>query len=833
MLADSVAVKLQPEDGKAFDILRPGRQFTPGYSGRLLVRRAGRDGESLAVYVDSERDLRPSTTYAVRVVARSRRGAELVPKDGTWSFTTEPAPSMHRISFGLDLTTRPVRWHGAFFSGFCKPSFCTSSSNRIPSYELMDDVRKLYPKAWSLQRDFGMTGMEHQPKFLSGNLANLVRERETRRITVVEHRQDEILLRVEDFFGHEQYGIPSARPVSEDYHPGDEVLIADGVHNARAKVLTPDDKDSTVLVSAFETPPGGWKLEYTRPLPKKQDPHAPGLFPPSGCYLRKFRPSGTPHYYWGRLDKEWDLVHGRFGRRLIPNFTDAPGDLSVDGRNWTTAKDYEELHDVVRTMTGHLIERYGDACLDFVWSVFNEPDLMPAFWRSDWNELQKFYDYTVDGILRAFEDHGYDSQRVFVGGLELGAIFGTHLKLREFLAHCSPRAQTAGALPLNAAFADPRLDGKRSKRIEELCRAHGGKGTPCDFVSIHAYNRSELMAAKLVRAKEMALEIDPEYYAKLWINSHESCPGWSPPPDPAASDSYLGNGYFPTWCADVARRQLQRAAEDARYAFGETILTFWPWPNQNFDGLNACTRVIQVDDNGDGVSDCTVTVPMPIFHFLGLLNSMGDEYWVRPEEARGGHVISGFASKTNRDVRVLVYSHHALDTQSRSDATFEVDLNLAGVPCRRLRVQEYRFDKDHNTYYRLAQRLRDRAAANAAPDEVDSVIRALETDNRQVRLAALGKLASLGPWARSAGPWVVRLIDDTDDDAIRSAAVKAISRIGSAAVCYHPEEVRQVEALAALRSTGSATHTLDAAGRLRLNVNLAGNGANFLVITPE
>ena len=31
-------------------------------------------------------------------------------------------------------------------------------------------------------------------------------------------------------------------------------------------------------------------------------------------YLRKFKPTGTPHYYWGRLDKEFDIVHGKDGR---------------------------------------------------------------------------------------------------------------------------------------------------------------------------------------------------------------------------------------------------------------------------------------------------------------------------------------------------------------------------------------------------------------------------------------------------------------------------------------------------------------------------------------
>ena len=303
----------------------------------------------------------------------------------------------------------------------------------------------------------------------------------------------------------------------------------------------------------------------SRPLPTEEDPRAPGLFPAGGCYLRKHRPVGTPHYYWGRLDNEWDIAVRQFHRRIVVNFTDAPGDLAIDGRQWTYPKDYVEHHQVVYAYTSHLIERYGDASLDFVWSIFNEPDLAVAFWRGgDWIELQKFYDYSTDAILRSFEDHGYDSQRVFIGGLEIGAIFGTHIEgpiLKKFLCHCSPTASCEGELELNAAFGDARLNGRRSRRVEDLCRAHDGKGSPCDFISVHSYNAAPLTAAKLRRAKELALEVDAEYFANVWVNCFESCPDWAPPPDVAAADSYLGNGYFSSWCADVTRRRLAAAAE--------------------------------------------------------------------------------------------------------------------------------------------------------------------------------------------------------------------------------------------------------------------------------
>lgn len=844
--ADSVAVRIGPSGGPAVDVLLPGQRFADGYSGKLFT--SGNPRQALAVYIDSRAELQPATKYTVTVSARSKQGGVLPSAKGSWQFTTAAAAATHGVRFPLDLSAAPVRWHGGFLTGFCKPSFCTSASNRIPAYELMDLARKTSPHAsrpttaWSLQRDFWMTGMEHQPGFITGGLPNVVRERETRRITAIEKRDDGVLLRVEDFFGHAQYGIASDRPLADDYHPGDEILIADGVSHARAKVLAvmDDTKESrSLLVTAFAEPASPWKIAYAKPLPKAEDPNAPGLFPPGGCYLRKLSPSGTPHYFWGRIDKEFDIAHRRFGRRLAVNFADAPGDLAIDGQNWTYAKDYAEYHEVVRAYTAHLIERYGDACLDFVWSVFNEPDLAAAFWRSgDWNGLQKFYDYTVDGILRAFEDHGYDSDRVFVGGLEIGAIFGTHIEgpiLKIFLNHCSPTAECAGELPLNAAVADSRLDGRCSRRVETLCRAHGGKGSPCDFISVHSYNAATVTAAKLIRAKQLALETDAEYYADLWVNCFESCPDWSPPPDVAAADSYLGNGYFPTWCADVARRLLDQAGRDPRFAYGESILTLWPWPNSNFGGHNNDVRMIAVDENGDGRKDRDEAVAMPILNFLGLLATMGDSYWALPEQTIGGHVVSGFAAKADESLRVLLYSHQPLDTQSRSQAAFDVTLDLTALPWRNVRVREYRFDQDHNSYFRLGRELRDRPARGGkvrAPraDEVERLIADLAGGDRAAQLAAVRRAATFSELPQEVIAAAFQLHEKTQDAEVRTAIEEAGRRVLTRQQCYTPDEVACVKGLSQLRATNESNHAVAADGTLRLPATIAANGADFLVI---
>jgi hypothetical protein len=700
----------------------------------------------------------------------------------------------------------------------------------------MARARKEHPRAWSYQRDFWMTGTDFRPGgLLPQLLPNIVRERETRRIAALTPAAGGVVLRVEDVFGHEQYGIPASRPLRDDYHPGDEVLIADGLSDARTKVVAVDDQAKTVTVGPVAAPKGGWKIAYEGPLPTREDPDAPGLFPPGGCYLRKFRPHGTPCYYWGRLDKEWDMAVRRYGRRVMANFADATGDLARDGRSWTTVKDYAQWHEVARTITGHLIDRYGDVARTFTWSVFNEPDLGPLFWRTDWNELQTFYDYTTDAILRAFEDRGVDSSRVAVGGLELGGIFGVHLRLKEFLAHCSPRATAEGALPRNAAVADRRLDGKRSRRVEALCRDHGGKGTPCDFISIHAYDRSEQMAAKLFAAKDEALRIDGDYYRTLWVDSHESCPDWMPPPDEAAADSYLGDGYFPTWCLDVVHRQLLRAARDPRYAYGETILTVWP-PPENFTGLNAITRNIHVDDDGDGRGDRTVTVPFPIFHVLNLLADMGNRYWVLPARTVGGHTVSGLAARDGSTVRVVLYTHHAQDTQARSEASFDVTLDLAGLTgAGPLRVREFRFDKDHNSPFRRVSRLRDRPAArdraHLDPARRSALLKALEGSDRAARGEALATLSKLARADLEAlAPALLKLAGEATDPALRETVLQA-ARSLFAPAAYPASEVESIRKLTECHATATSIHSPEN-GHLRLTVTVAGNGCSFLTIEP-
>jgi hypothetical protein len=847
ILPDSVTLDLQAEGGEVVHLLLANRRFAEGARGWL--RRRSSPGDGWTVYVDPGIVLQPGTRYTARAAGRSRDGLNISPQSGTWSFTTEagtergPVAEENAVDFALDLGTKPVHWHGGFFTGICNVVFCTRAETFGPLYRMMRDAHGQHPRAWRYQRDIWLTATDDRKPdwhlLMDPLVPNLMRERQTRRVTAIEGQAGGVLLHLEDFFGHEQYGVAAGRPLSEDYRPSYEVLVADGVSNARSKVLAVDDAAGTILVAPIPTPEPGWRLDYQAPPPKKESPDAPGLFAAGGTHLRRFDPPGTPVYFWGRLDKEWDLAHMAGGRRLVVDFVEAPSDLSLTGRPYTGPKDYAVWHEAVRTVAGHLIDRYGDDSLDFAWSVFNEPDLVGDYWRFHWDEVQRFYDYTVDAVLRAFEDRGYDSGRVKVGGWELGAIFGPHLRLKEILAHCSPLAEAEGALEENAAVADPRLDGRRSRRVEDLCRAHGGKGSPCDFISIHAYNRSEMTAAKLTRAKEMALEADAEFYRELWIDCHESCPDWSPPPDEAAADSYLGNGYFPTWCLDVAHRLLQQAAADPRYAYGESVVTIWP-PPSGFAGINTLAGLLPVDDDGDGLSDRTVTVPTPIFHALSLLSDLGPDYWVLSPQQIGGHTLGGFASRDPEGVvRVALYSHHAGDIQSRSDRAFKVTLNLTGVDgADPIRVTEYRFDREHNTYFSQAVALRDGPMTGADPEEVESLTRILEEGDPAALRQAFKRIQRLDAGSLHAiAPAFLQMAAGLTDPELREAA-QAVMRAAFAPAAssqpgYPREKVEEIQKLAELRPTAVTTPSRKPGGGLQLEVRLSGNGANMLLIEQK
>jgi hypothetical protein len=508
-------------------------------------------------------------------------------------------------------------------------------------------------------------------------------------------------------------------------------------------------------------------------------PQTPAHFARPAAWLKKLRPCGTPAYWFGRLVHEWDLVHRRFGRRLVVGFDRVPADLSwcgVPGR-CSTFKDPVEWHDFVRTVTAFLIERYGRACLDFYWSIANEPDLRPLFWEEGDAELFEVYDVAVDAILRAFEDHDLPSESVKVGGLELGALAARPPLLELFYTHCSPQLDDAVLLPadsprdavdvarveLNVALREPRLEARRSRRVEALAKSHEGRGSPCDFVSLHEYKHAAFAIEQLEWARRRALEIDPGFFADLAVVSFETDPDWLPTRDPATRAMFLGNGFWPAWAADWTRRAIAAAFDDPGFAAHEALLTVWP-VERNLSGLPVLSTILdRLNDDGTTTS---VTIPKDVLHLLTCLGWMSTDYFLlrpatgadatapgagppvertsrgvvpgaRPPGERSGsgnlppghgrasgpdpaasgasrpagptgdsaapRMIAGFGATADGELGLLLYSHDSLDPENRDAQVQRVRVVVEQVPFERALLESRALDAENGSMWPIAR----------------------------------------------------------------------------------------------------------------------------------
>ena len=699
-----------------------------GFHGRLLLDGRERDAAAPApgpsdaaqiveLYLVPDRPLAAATECTVTLRAASKLGAELDASRARFTFKTRDA-----------WRSGPVALHGScdatvdfaqrVFSGTLQPDFDTTLLfDQLPTCELLQAIPgpEPHPAAASLERDWPLCGDYWTNAFFDGD-PNFVRERETRRVVAIETEtaappganEGEVTtwrVHVEALPEAALYGIAADRPLAPDHPLGSRVLIADESRSIDATVVSVDEEAHVVTLDVAPATqlPTTWRAPPPPQFPP-DDPRTPANFARGLVRLLRLDPPGTPAFWFGRVDHQWDLVHARFGRRLVVNFDRVPVDLSSDGvvNGGKGMKCAREWHEVVRTVTAHLIDRYGRSLADSYISVANEPDLGTVFWSDSRRALFDFYDVTVDGVLRAFEERALPAERVKVGGLELAALAPKPDLLPAFLAHCCPKGGGPG--DVNAAVADRSLDGLRSRRVEALVRGHGGRGSPCDFLSLHQYKHAAAAWRQLQDARATALAIDADFYKELALTCFESDPDWNPTRDPATRDLFLGNGFWPAWAADWTRRALEAAQSDPSFTRHEALLTVWPL-DRNLAGLPALSFVLDRSPEagaGDGAkAPRPATVPKDMLRFLEITGWMGTRLFLINGNGINGSsaivegssapegppaadplapVVAGFGGAVADELFALVYGHDPRDPENRDPHEWEVALTLDSFP---------------------------------------------------------------------------------------------------------------------------------------------------------
>jgi len=147
-------------------------------------------------------------------------------------------------------------------------------------------------------------------------------------------------------------------------------------------------------------------------------------------------------------------------------------------------------------------------------------------------------------------------------------------------------------------------------------------------------------------------------------------------------------------------------------------------------------------------------------------------------------------------------------------------------------VQEYRFDRDHNSPFRLIRERLDHPGPSGQADaaRLATIARDLEGDDPGAQRRALEALPKLDPATRQAAlAAVFRLAGQAKDPAVREAA-SGVIRSALGPVAYPRAVIEAIREQSECHPTATTLRPREADGHLRLTARVAANGCNFLVI---
>jgi xylan 1,4-beta-xylosidase len=176
---------------------------------------------------------------------------------------------------------------------------------------------------------------------------------------------------------------------------------------------------------------------------------------------------GRPVHDFSGVDKVYDHIRS-LGLYPVVELSFMPRDLASDpgttvfdyGAIVSPPKDWQRWHDLVRDLTAHLLDRYGDEVVEH-WSfeVWNEANL-EVFWSGSPEEYLKLYDVTAAAVRDVDE-------RLVVGGPSSAAAGW----VEELLAH----AERSGA-PVD--FVSTHTYGSPPLDFRPMLERYGRAGTP-------------------------------------------------------------------------------------------------------------------------------------------------------------------------------------------------------------------------------------------------------------------------------------------------------------------------------------------------------------------
>ena len=397
--------------------------------------------------------------------------------------------------------------------------------------------------------------------------------------------------------------------------------------------------------------------------------------------------SGKPIYDFTILDGIFDEYKAA-GVRPMVEFGFMPKDLAaevpgrteyqvhypkstISGASNNPPKDYAKWGELIRTVTQHLVERYGrDTVQQWYFEVWNEPDI--DYWHATPQDYYKLYDYAVAGVRAAFPT-------ARVGGP----------------ASTSP--SNPRALEFLRGFLDHVKNGKSLAN---------GKAIPLDFISFHAKGQPHIVSGHVTMglAHELS-DVDhgfgliasyPQFKRLPIILSEadpEGCAACSSRVNPA--NNYRNGTLYPAYTAAAFK-----ALFDLEDKHKVNLISMLSWSFE-FEDKDYFEGFRSLSTNG---------IDKPVLNFFRMLGLMsGTRVQTTSTSAvpldtlvstgvRANADIDAFATSAEHQAAVLLWNYH--DADEPAPAT-PVTLGIAGLPAtvHRVLVQHYRIDDTHSNAY--------------------------------------------------------------------------------------------------------------------------------------
>ena len=411
------------------------------------------------------------------------------------------------------------------------------------------------------------------------------------------------------------------------------------------------------------------------------------------------RPDGSPDYDFTITDRIFDALTAAHVRPVVEigfmpealsthpepyRHTFPSGDIFT---GWTyPPKNWTKWENLVEAYATHLRDRYGNQAGEWLWEVWNEPDI--GYWHGTPEEYDRLYDLSAAAIRRALP-------HARIGGPEVTGVHPGRSEefLRQFLDHC--------AHGTNAAT--------------------GGTGAPLDFISYHPKGNPKFVDGHVEMSVKDQLDAVEDGMKVVASDLR-----WKKTPiilgesDPEGCAACKGgrNGYRngPLYGVSVAEATM-RTYELARH-YGVTIEGTVTWAFE-FEDQPPFAGFRELATNG-------IDKPvLNVFRMMGMLGGAksGGE-WVSTksdgsvplrqiltDSVRTTPDVNAVATRNGKEVDVLMWNYHDDDVEA---SPAKIHLWIEGLQGTQIEESEFRMDETHANAYRAWKEMGSPAEFSAA-----------------------------------------------------------------------------------------------------------------------